>query len=234
MTFLQALNSELNTTVTTNGAKAYSSTENYCLDLFGKIGASRNDVHNAERLFLLALNENLESAVRILFYARDIRGGQSERAVFRALFKKLAETNPELTKKLIDLVPYYGRWDDLFSLEGTAVWPDVLNLIKVQLDSDLLSERPSLMAKWLPSINASSKNSKRLGRNIAAHLNYSERTYRKVLTQLREKLRIVETLMCSREWSEIQYEKLPHEQVLCIEMPLKNTMKSDTLSTFKM
>lgn len=65
------------------------------------------------------------------------------------------------------------------------------------------------MAKWLPSINASSKDSKRLGRIIAAHLGLSEREYRKTLTQLREKLRIVETLMCSQEWSHIQYDKLP-------------------------
>lgn len=209
MTFLQALNSELNTTTTENGAKAYISTESACLDLFGKISSCRDDIKTAEKLFLTAYKENPEAAVRILFYSRDIRGGQSERAIFRSLFAKLARTNPALTSNLIELVPYYGRWDDLLSLEGTPVWMVVLNFIKRQLDDDLKTEKPSLMAKWLPSINASSKDSKRLGRIIAAHLGLSEREYRKTLTQLREKLRIVETLMCSKEWSSIQYDKLP-------------------------
>ena len=77
MTFLQALNSELNTTTTANRAKAYISTESACLDLFGKISSCRNDLSTAERLFLTAYKENPESAVRILFYSRDIRGGQS-------------------------------------------------------------------------------------------------------------------------------------------------------------
>jgi hypothetical protein len=209
MTFLQALNSELNTTTTENGAKAYISTESACLDLFGKISSCRDDIKTAEKLFLTAYKENPEAAVRILFYSRDIRGGQSERAIFRSLFAKLARTNPALTSNLIELVPYYGRWDDLLSLEGTPVWMVVLNYIKRQLDEDLKTEKPSLMAKWLPSINASSKDSKRLGRIIASHLGLSEREYRKTLTQLREKLRIVETLMCSKEWSSIQYDKLP-------------------------
>ena len=209
MTFLQALNSELNTTTTANGAKAYISTESACLDLFGKISSCRNDISTAERLFLTAYKENPEAAVRILFYSRDIRGGQSERAIFRALFNKLAKTNPALTSSLIELVPHYGRWDDLLALEGTPVWNVVLNFIKRQLDEDLKTEKPSLLAKWLPSINASSKDSKRLGRLIAAHLGLNEREYRKTLTQLREKLRIVETLMCSQEWSSIPYDKLP-------------------------
>ena len=67
----------------------------------------------------------------------------------------------------------------------------------------------SLISKWMPSINASSADSKRLGRKISAHLGLNEREYRKFLTALRSRIKIVEQKMCSKEWSEIDYEHLP-------------------------
>lgn len=213
MTFINALESKLNTTETLNGAKAYKSTLNSCVDLFGKIAACRNDMNQAQRLFARAFKEDPETATRILFWARDIRGGQGEREVFRNLFKYLVEENGEIGAKLVSLVPEYGRWDDLLTLENTSAWNTALNAIKTQLDLDRISYKAdgkvSLLAKWMPSINASSKDSKRLGRTIAAHLGLSERDYRKILSNLRTQIRIVEQAMCSREWSGIDYSKLP-------------------------
>ena len=213
MTFITALESEMNVTETLNGAKAYKSTLNKCLDLFGKIAACRNDVKQAQKLFAHAYAENPETATRILFWARDIRGGQGEREVFRNLFKYLVEENGEIGVKLVSLVPVYGRWDDLLVLENTSAWETVLNAIQNQLNLDRVSykagEPVSLLAKWLPSINASSKDSKRLGRKIAAHLGMTEREYRKVLSNLRTHINVVEKAMCSKEWSAIDYSKLP-------------------------
>lgn len=210
---MTALQSELNTTQTANGAKAYSSTLNSSLDLFGKIAACRNDVKQAQKLFALAFKEDPETATRILFWARDIRGGQGERQVFRNLFKYLVEENGEIGAKLVSLVPEYGRWDDLLVLENTSAWETVLNAIEAQLNVDRISYKAgqpiSLLAKWLPSINASSKDTKRLGRKIAAHLGLSEKDYRKILSNLRTHISIVEKAMCSKEWSAIDYSKLP-------------------------
>jgi hypothetical protein len=213
MTFITALKSELNTTETLNGAKAYKSTLNACVDLFGKIGACRNNIGHARNLFAQAYAENPETATRILFWVRDIRGGGGEREVFRALFQDLVNENSKIGTKLVELIPEYGRWDDLLVLENTSAWETVLNVIQNQLNVDRVSlktgDRISLISKWLPSINASSKNSKRLGRKIAAHLNLSEREYRKVLSNLRTHLKVVEKAMCSKEWSAIDYSKLP-------------------------
>lgn len=213
MTFMTALESEMNVTETLNGAKAYKSTLNKCLDLFGKIAACRNDVKQAQKLFAHAYAENPETATRILFWARDIRGGQGEREVFRNLFKYLVEENGEIGAKLVSLVPMYGRWDDLLVLENTSAWETVLNAIQNQLNLDRVSfkagEPVSLLAKWMPSINASSKDSKRLGRKIAAHLGMTEREYRKVLSNLRTHINVVEKAMCSKEWSVIDYSKVP-------------------------
>ena len=213
MTFMNALESEMNVTETLNGAKAYKSTLNKCLDLFGKIAACRNDVKQAQKLFAHAYAENPETATRILFWARDIRGGQGEREVFRNLFKYLVEENGEIGTKLVSLVPVYGRWDDLLVLENTSAWETVLNAIQNQLNLDRVSykagEAVSLLAKWMPSINASSKDTKRLGRKIAAHLGMTEREYRKVLSNLRTHINVVEKAMCSKEWSAIDYSKVP-------------------------
>lgn len=211
-TFLNALESEFNTTTTANGAKTYKSTGSKNLDLFGKIAACRNNTDEATRLFNLAYAEDPETATRILFWARDIRGGQGERKIFREVFKELVRSDAAVGAKLVGLIPQYGRWDDLVALEGTSVWNVALEAIKAQLDADLNIEAGnsvSLLAKWLPSINASSKESKRVGRKIAESLGWNERQYRKALTALRTQIKIVEQAMCAREWGAIDYSRLP-------------------------
>ena len=213
MTFLTALETELNITETLNGAKAYKSTLNECVDLFGKISACRKDIPHARKLFALAFKEDPETATRILFNARDIRGGQGEREVFRNLFKDLVSENSEIGEKLVELIPVYGRWDDLLVLENTSAWERVQYIILEQLRKDEVAltagENVSLLGKWMPSINASSADSKRLGRRFAQLLGKNEREYRKFLTALRSRIKIVEQKMCSKEWSEIDYEHLP-------------------------
>ena len=213
MTFLTALETELNITETLNGAKAYKSTLNKCVDLFGKISACRKDIPQARKLFALAFKEDPETATRILFNARDIRGGQGEREVFRNLFKDLVSENSEIGEKLVELIPVYGRWDDLLVLENTSAWGRVQYIILEQLRKDDVAltagENVSLLGKWMPSINASSADSKRLGRRFAQLLGKNERQYRKFLTALRSRIKIVEQKMCSKEWSEIDYEHLP-------------------------
>ena len=213
MTFLTALETELNVTTTENGAKAYKSTLNECVDLFGKIGACRNDISQAKKLFAYAFKEDPETATRILFWVRDIRGGNGERSIFRNLFKDLVSENSEIGEKLVELIPVYGRWDDLLVLENTSAWERVQYIILEQLRKDEVAltagENVSLLGKWMPSINASSADSKRLGRRFAQLLGKNEREYRKFLTALRSRIKIVEQKMCSKEWSEIDYEHLP-------------------------
>lgn len=211
--FMNALENEmLNVTTTQNGAKAYSTTMNKSLDLFGKVAACRNDLDQAQRLFRAAYKEDPETALRVLFWARDIRGGQGERSVFRTIFKNLVSIDSQVASKLLPLVPFYGRWDDVLVLEDTAVWSEVLELIKNQLLADLntsVDDSVSLLAKWMPSINASSADSKRLGRKIATYMGWKESFYRKALSMLRKKIAIVEIAMCAKDWEIIDYAKLP-------------------------
>ena len=208
MSFMYALEKKLNTTETDNGAKAYKSTLDLNVDLFGKISASREDPDAITALYLRALEEDPETALRILFNSRDIRGGQGERKIFRHL---LRNTPFEIRSLIIPLVPIYGRWDDLFVLDGCIDWNCVLDFISLTLNADNDPEvrKPSLLGKWMPSINASSKTTKALGKQFAKHLGLSEKEYRIMLSNLRKKISLVEHKMCSNQWSEIDYSKIP-------------------------
>ena len=223
MSFMYALEKQLNSTETTNGAKAFKSTLDLNVDLFGKISASRSDADSIVPLYLRALEEDPETALRILFNSRDIRGGQGERNVFRHLF---LNTPFEIREKIIPLIPIYGRWDDLFVLDGCIDWNRVVDFVisKLNHDNDPETEHPSLLAKWMPSINASSKKTKALGKQFAKRMNLSEKEYRVMLSNLRKKIDLVEHKMCSNNWSEIEYSKVPSKAGL---MYRKSFIKHD-------
>ena len=223
MSFMYALEKQLNSTETTNGAKAFKSTLDLNVDLFGKISASRSDADSIVPLYLRALEEDPETALRILFNSRDIRGGQGERNVFRHL---LLNTPFEIREKIIPLIPIYGRWDDLFVLDGCIDWNRVVDFVisKLNHDNDPETEHPSLLAKWMPSINASSKKTKALGKQFAKRMNLSEKEYRVMLSNLRKKIDLVEHKMCSNNWSEIDYSKVPSKAGL---MYRKSFIKHD-------
>ena len=220
---MYALEKQLNSTETTNGAKAFKSTLDLNVDLFGKISASRSDADSIVPLYLRALEEDPETALRILFNSRDIRGGQGERNVFRHL---LLNTPFEIREKIIPLIPIYGRWDDLFVLDGCIDWNRVVDFVisKLNHDNDPETEHPSLLAKWMPSINASSKKTKALGKQFAKRMNLSEKEYRVMLSNLRKKIDLVEHKMCSNNWSEIDYSKVPSKAGL---MYRKSFIKHD-------
>lgn len=154
---LNHLKSEANIAYTENGAVTNASTMSDCLDLFAGIGALRAaDDQEIIRRFVRAYAEDADIAMKILFFGRDVRGGLGERRVFRVIIHWLAENRAESLRKNIELIPEFGRYDDLVSLIGTACEKDALRTIRKQLEADLASDAEvSLLAKWLPSVNAS-------------------------------------------------------------------------------
>ena len=86
--FLNNLHANTNKTAhTENGALSNTSTLNPVLDFFSKAGAMRGREKEAFNLFQKAFDADPQNAIRVLFYLRDIRGGQGERSVFRYILK---------------------------------------------------------------------------------------------------------------------------------------------------
>lgn len=203
-----------NVSCTENGAKSLATTESSVLDWFSSgasmRAASESDITSA---FKKAFNENKLLATKAAFYIRDVRGGQGERKVFRSVLSWLAQNNPSVVRKNLSLIPDFGRWDDLLVLLGTSLEKDVVELIEGQLRKDIENSRNgesiSLLAKWLPSISTSSKESVAKAYKLVNLLGITPRLYRKTLSKLRSYLSLVEKSMCSGNWSEIDYEKVP-------------------------
>ena len=135
---LQYLKQEANKTVTENGAATHVTTESDCLDLFATIGALR---HASDReivtRFTRAYSENRDIAMKLLFFARDIRGGLGERRVFKVILNWLADNEPKSVRKNLKYVAEYGRFDDLLCLMDTACERDMLDVLKSQLEADV-------------------------------------------------------------------------------------------------
>ena len=211
---LEQLKNEANYTLTENAALTYKSTLSDCLDLFAAAGALRNSEDSEIRTrFMRAFAENPDMAAKIAFYARDIRGGLGERKTFRVILEWLAQNSPSTVIKNIALIPEYGRFDDLLHLIGTPCEPSALNLIASQLKLDIESDSPSLLAKWLPSINASNPETRRKALIIAKALRLTLRDYRKTLTALRAKLRIIENNLRTKDYT-FDYSNQPSKAML--------------------
>lgn len=134
---------------------------------------------------------------------------QGERRFFRVAMEWLASVLPNEAKHLVRLIPEFGRWDDLYCLVGTKVEKDVFDFIHEQLTLDIDCGTPSLLAKWLKSENTSSKISRELATKTRVALGLDSRTYRHMLSLLRNRINIVETLMSQNRWDEIEFDKLP-------------------------
>ena len=193
MNFIDALQSE--DTLTENGMVTNSSTLNECVNLFFTIGAMRGQ--DKERLlstFSKAFNENPLTALKILFWVRDVRGGAGERQIFRDILKYLVENHPNVVKQNIQAIPHFGRWDDLSVLFGTKLEADAT---KIFVDGLIVEN--GLCAKWIPRKGE-------IFNAIRKAMNTTPKNLRKLLVGISN---TVEQKMCANQWTEIEYSKTP-------------------------
>ena len=210
---LQYLKNEANLTTTENGAVTNASAGDYNLDLFATIGAIRHlsDNEIIDR-FTRAYMEDKDVAMKILFFGRDVRGGLGERRVFRVILKWLAFNYPESVNKNLQYVAEFGRFDDLLCLFDTPCEAKAMEIIKAQLDKDLLAmaenKEVSLLGKWMPSINTSNKETVSNAKKLAKYLNMNAQAYRKILSSLRAYIKILENNLRLRDYT-FDYSKQP-------------------------
>lgn len=209
VTHMQYLNSLYTVTSkgrTENDAITFTRSGSSLLDFYAQAGAIRGNKEKALELFKKAFSEDRQNTIRTLFYLRDVRGGQGERELFRYCLEWLGTAYPEIFQKIVTFVSEYGRWDDLFFDNEQC-----FSLLIEQLKSDIESDTPSLLAKWLPTINASSKRTQEKAKFLAQKLGLHPIEYRRILSKLRKQIGIVERKMSAHEWSEINYSHVPSQ-----------------------
>ena len=208
------IDKKFNLKETENGAWGYRTTGKALVDLNFKVSSLRNAKESyIVNGFIKAFYESPYYATKWLFFLRDISQGLGERRTFQICMKYVADSHPKLMKKLIPLIPQYGRYDDLLALLDTDLCNETATFLQQQITKDLLSmkeQKPiSLLAKWLPSINTSSGRSCNQAKILIKNWGINEKEYRKMLSSLRRYLDIVEVKMSASKWEEIDYEKIP-------------------------
>lgn len=216
--FLNGLKKETNYTLTENGAISHISTLDAVLDMFAFAGSYRSRTDDdCIVLFKKAYKENPEYALKCLFYNRDARGGNGERRFFRVVLNWLAKEDTDAAIRNLEFVPFVGRHDDLYCLVDTpaesAMWKfvkeTIANDMKIVMEDKTGKQAISLVAKWLKSINTSSKESVKLGKKTAAALGMTAKQYRQTLSALRKRINVLETLMSANRWDEVDFSKIP-------------------------
>jgi hypothetical protein len=179
--------------LTEKGMVTNSTSLNNCVDLFFMVGASRHwNKSEKQKLFIKAFVEDPLVATKILFWSRDISGGAGERHFFRDIIELLNTSYKYILELNAHLIPYYGRWDDLFFVDKSISLP----LIKKGLD-----ENNNLLAKWLPR----KKQYNNLSKYVRDYMGLSPKDYRKLISKLSD---TVEQKMCKKEFNKIDYSKV--------------------------
>jgi len=177
---------------TANGMKARATSKSPVLDLFGLIGSARGT--DITKQFVASLVENQDLTLRMLLWARDIRGGAGERATFRNLLSALETTDPTLAGKLMPKVPELGRWDDLFTYKDPINRQKAFAFIR-----EALANKDGLAAKWMPRKGP-------VAVELTRFLELTPKQYRKLLVGLTN---VVESKMCAKEWEAINFSHVP-------------------------
>ena len=193
-------------TLTNEGSVQYA----HCLDnhveFFSKAGSlfqkNRNSFYDNKEdiipLFLNAWKDDKTVAFKLLCWLRDCRGGSGNRSGFRKCLKWIAKNEPEWIVMNIQLIPLYGRWDDLRTLFNTEC-----EKIAVSLWIEALMDNNVLACKWAKRTD------------IPLYLRLKEQKeisnigdFRRFLSSRRQ-AHLVETSMCNKQWDKIDYSKVP-------------------------
>jgi|APSaa5957512535_1039671.scaffolds.fasta_scaffold02119_17 hypothetical protein len=188
-------------TTTNKGAMAPDH-ENHGLEYFskaGNVGPKSNPYANRESIstWFKMFYQDPMKAMKLLFWARDPRGGAGHRRIFKEIIEQMTKTPIGLDWLLpnISLIPEHGRWDDLYSLYGTNAELTALSMFRNNLDNELC-------AKWV----------KRKDSRLREYMSLEEgrvitnKEFRKILVS---NSNTVEQLMSAGKYSEIDYTRVP-------------------------
>lgn len=186
---------------TENGMASHSTSGSSLLDFFNIAGASREmTVEAIIESFENAFSEKPLNAMKLLFYARDVRGGLRERRIFRECFNWLADNHSSVAVSNFDNVVKFGRWDDLLWAFGTRS-----EQYAIIYWINAIRHGNQLAVKWLPRENKANHESAVI---FMEYLGLRPSEYRDFIKAYKDSL-TVEDLMTSKRWDEIIYSHVP-------------------------
>ena len=180
-------------------------------------GLHREEIHKNVAQILPKGVEYVRDLIVMAFQTRDIRGGKGERQLFHHLIVAILQKQPSWSKALLELVPEYGCWRDMWELynylgEEQQNAMDQIVLERFRLDQE--SQHPSLLVKWLP--REKSKHDTLASRFAALLFPNTPRTggqqlrvYRKTVAYLNKLCDTTEVKMCGGSWSTIEPKHVP-------------------------
>ena len=197
MSLISALRTE--DRLTENGMVTNSTSLNSCVDFFFQAGAYRKaEESDIIASFSAAFAQDHLRALKILFWARDVRGGAGERRVFRVCISHLAKYHLPYLMSNLEVISEYGRWDDylvLLGIRNDKLSQGVSNIILKSIKED----RNALAAKWMPRKGA-------IANQLRKSWGMTPKEYRKLLV---ENSNVIETHMCAKEWTKVNYSQVP-------------------------
>lgn len=185
---------------THEGAKAHEHSLDHAVEFYSKAGSlfANSGTYYGNEETALSLFQKVFIvepliAMKLLFWARDCRGGAGNRSGSRECLRWVADFAPEWLQANMFLVPLCGRWDDLRSLFGTKVEKQAAGLW-----AEALRKGDILAAKWADRSDSP----------LQQIFETNEAGLRKILAALRAP-HIVEAKMCAQQWEKIEYKHVP-------------------------
>lgn len=207
-----------NITLGENGEVAFKSTGDKNLDLFGTVNRGA-DINVVVDKFVDAWNENPEYAIKVLLNFRDAREGKGEKQLSKIMLMIIKISHPEIYEKLVPLFIEVGCWKDVlflyemgqnYSNNSDSDTDSVeINELAKQLTLDQVAESPSLCAKWAPTEGCHFDRKTKISKKLMTKMNKTPKEYRRMLTTLRSKIKIVESQLSQQRYSEINFSTVP-------------------------
>ncbi len=197
-------------TKTENNAIQWSSSGNFCLDLFSTIGSSQEMAKQEPQILLQkfwqAFIENPAQALTILFWTRAIREGAGQRNIFQTILADILKPEqPVIYKSFIisnlEALVQLGRWKDLVWVFDNCNGHLSMIEVIVNMFTNAIKEKDALACKWLPKRH-------KLHTLVQKQLGFTNKQLRKHLAKYAN---TVEQKMCAKEWNSIEVSKIPSQ-----------------------
>lgn len=197
-------------TTTANGALTHATTTDGRVDFF--FSTVRGISYDQIGLLLeSALRESELDTMKLVFHLRDCRGGKGERQAFYDCIKYLMATNRQhLIEKNFTHIPHYGYWKDIWAFADTEMANQAVKTYAEALRTDLTADAPSLAVKYAPREGSALDKKHGLVKKLSKQLKVSPAGYRtKIIRPLAAKVKVVESRMCAKQWTDINYSAVP-------------------------